>query len=66
MHEITYKHTIAVESHTERAYDTNMSSIARIEREFNDIVGVLNAQHAALVDRVALLLADDRLWPVRR
>ena len=36
--------------------------MAGIEREFNDIVGVLNAQHAALVDRVALLLADERLW----
>ena len=39
-----------------------MSSVAGIEREFNDIVGVLNAQHAALVDRVILLLADDCLW----
>ena len=28
----------------------------------NDIVGVLNAQHAALVDRVVVLLADERLW----
>ncbi|MFT4774850.1 MAG: hypothetical protein ACI9ME_002162 [Ilumatobacter sp.] len=28
----------------------------------NDIVGVLNSQHAALVDRVAVLLADSRLW----
>ena len=38
-------------------YAPNMSSVAGIEREFNDIVGVLNAQHAALVDRVILLLA---------
>ncbi len=43
-------------------YAPNMSSVAGIEREFNDIVGVLNAQHAALVDRVILLLADDCLW----
>jgi hypothetical protein len=43
------------------AFDTNGSSVAGIERKFNDIVGVLNAQHAALVDRVTLLLADDRL-----
>ncbi|MGZ0193394.1 MAG: DUF222 domain-containing protein, partial [Acidimicrobiales bacterium] len=28
----------------------------------NDIVGVLNSQHAALVDRVVVLLADERLW----
>ena len=28
----------------------------------NDIVGVLNSQHAALVDRVVMLLADSRLW----
>jgi hypothetical protein len=28
----------------------------------NDIVGVLNSQHAALVDRVVVLLGDERLW----
>jgi hypothetical protein len=28
----------------------------------NDIAGVLNSQHAALVDRVVVLLADERLW----
>ena len=28
----------------------------------NDIVGVLNSHHAALVDRVVVLLADERLW----
>jgi hypothetical protein len=28
----------------------------------NDIVGVLNSQHAALVDRVVVLLGDSRLW----
>ncbi|MFT4865722.1 MAG: hypothetical protein ACI8RE_001912, partial [Ilumatobacter sp.] len=46
-----------------------MSSIAELEYEvdlvdmsFNDIVGVLNSQHAALVDRVVVLLADERLW----
>ena len=32
------------------------------ECEVNDIVGVLNSQHAALVDRVVVLLADERLW----
>ena len=39
-----------------------MSSVAELECEFNDIVGVLNSQHAALVDRVVVLLADERLW----
>jgi hypothetical protein len=46
-----------------------MSSAAELECELecevisvNDIVGVLNSQHAALVDRVAVLLADERLW----
>ena len=33
-----------------------------LECEVNDIVGVLNSQHAALVDRVVVLLADERLW----
>ena len=28
----------------------------------NNIVGVLNSQHAALVDRVVVLLGDERLW----
>ena len=56
------KHTIVLDLFLEHVYFRNMSSVAGIEREFNDIVGVLNAQHAALVDRVILLLADDRLW----
>jgi hypothetical protein len=33
-----------------------------VDMSFNDIVGVLNSQHAALVDRVVVLLADSRLW----
>jgi hypothetical protein len=33
-----------------------------LECEVNDIVGVLNSQNAALVDRVVVLLADERLW----
>jgi hypothetical protein len=33
-----------------------------IDTSVNDIVGVLNSQHAALVDRVVVLLADSRLW----
>ena len=33
-----------------------------VNMSFNDIVGVLNSQHAALVDRVVVLLADERLW----
>ena len=33
-----------------------------LECAVNDIVGVLNSQHAALVDRVVVLLADERLW----
>jgi hypothetical protein len=40
----------------------HMSSAAELECEVNDIVGVLNSQHAALVDRVVVLLADERLW----
>ncbi|WP_395154192.1 DUF222 domain-containing protein [Ilumatobacter sp.] len=39
-----------------------MSSTTELECEVNDIVGVLNSQHAALVERVAVLLADERLW----
>jgi hypothetical protein len=43
-----------------------MSSTTELECELecavNDIVGVLNSQHAALVDRVVVLLADERLW----
>lgn len=39
-----------------------MSSTTVLECEVNDIVGVLNSQHAALVDRVVVLLADERLW----
>jgi len=39
-----------------------MSSTTELECEVNDIVGVLNSQHAALVDRVVVLLADGRLW----
>jgi hypothetical protein len=47
-----------------------MSSIAELECNrrveidisVNDIVGVLNSQHAALVDRVVVLLVDERLW----
>jgi hypothetical protein len=43
-----------------------MSSTTVLECELecavNDIVGVLNSQHAALVDRVVVLLADERLW----
>ena len=42
-----------------------MSSATELECEVfsvNDIVGVLNSQHAALVDRVVVLLADERLW----
>jgi hypothetical protein len=33
-----------------------------IDTSVNDIVGVLNSQHAALVDRVVVLLGDERLW----
>ena len=33
-----------------------------IDTSVNDIVGVLNSQHAALVDRVVVLLGDGRLW----
>jgi hypothetical protein len=33
-----------------------------VDISVNDIVGVLNSQHAALVDRVVVLLADERLW----
>jgi hypothetical protein len=33
-----------------------------VDTAVNDIVGVLNSQHAALVDRVVVLLADERLW----
>jgi hypothetical protein len=33
-----------------------------VDTSVNDIVGVLNSQHAALVDRVVVLLADERLW----
>ena len=33
-----------------------------IDISVNDIVGVLNSQHAALVDRVVVLLVDERLW----
>ena len=29
----------------------------KVNMSFNDIVGVLNSQHAALVDRVVVLLA---------
>ena len=39
-----------------------MSSVAALECAVNDIVGVLNSQHAALVDRVVVLLANERLW----
>jgi hypothetical protein len=42
-----------------------MSSTTELECEVisvNDIVGILNSQHAALVDRVVVLLADKRLW----
>jgi hypothetical protein len=39
-----------------------MSSTTNLECAVNDIVGVLNSQHAALVDRVVVLLADERLW----
>ena len=34
----------------------------KVNMSFNDIVGVLNSQHAALVDRVVVLLANERLW----
>ena len=37
-------------------------SVAGCDIAVNDIVGVLNSQHAALVDRVVVLLADERLW----
>ncbi|MEZ7962506.1 MAG: DUF222 domain-containing protein, partial [Ilumatobacter sp.] len=37
--------------------DTAVNDIA-----VNDIVGVLNSQHAALVDCVVALLGDSRLW----
>jgi hypothetical protein len=43
-------------------YDQEMTGGAGLDGEVNDIVGVLNVQHAALVDRVVTLLADDRLW----
>ena len=33
-----------------------------VDTAVNDIVGVLNSQHAALVDRVVVLLGDERLW----
>ncbi|MGK0275849.1 MAG: hypothetical protein ACI9N0_002236 [Ilumatobacter sp.] len=36
--------------------------VISVDVEVNDIVGVLNSQHAALVDRVVVLLADERLW----
>ena len=39
-----------------------MSSSAELEQGFNDTVGVLNSQNAALVDHVADLLTDERLW----
>jgi hypothetical protein len=43
-----------------------MSSATELECELecavNDIVGVLNSQHAALVDRAVVLLANERLW----
>jgi hypothetical protein len=41
-----------------------MSSSAELEQGFNDTVGVLNSQNAALVDHVADLLTDERLWAV--
>jgi hypothetical protein len=36
--------------------------VISVDVEVNDIVGVLNSQHAALVDRVVVLLGDSRLW----
>ncbi|MGK0479141.1 MAG: hypothetical protein ACJAQ9_002188 [Ilumatobacter sp.] len=36
--------------------------VVDIDMSFNGIVGVLNSQHAALVDQVVVLLADERLW----
>jgi hypothetical protein len=33
-----------------------------VDTSVNDIVGVLNSQHAALVDQVVVLLGDERLW----
>ncbi|MDA3031040.1 MAG: DUF222 domain-containing protein [Actinomycetota bacterium] len=45
-------------STTELECDLNVE----VDISVNDIVGVLNSQHAALVDRVVVLLADERLW----
>ena len=45
-------------STTELECDANVE----VDIAVNDIVGVLNAQHAALVDRVVVLLGDERLW----
>ena len=39
-----------------------MSLFAELEHGFNDTVGVLNSQNAVLVDQVARLLSDERLW----
>jgi hypothetical protein len=39
-----------------------MSLSAELEHGFNDTVGVLNSQNAVLVDQVARLLSDERLW----
>jgi hypothetical protein len=39
-----------------------MSLSAELEHGFNDTVGVLNSPNAALVDQVAHLLTDERLW----
>ncbi|MGK0312042.1 MAG: hypothetical protein ACI8RC_001666 [Ilumatobacter sp.] len=42
--------------------DTAVNDTAVNDIAVNDIVGVLNSQHAALVDCVVALLGDSRLW----